>query len=64
MLKLSRYDAGLKLTSVIQRDGDWFIAQCPEVEGANGQGKSVEECRANLWEAVKLILEDRSSTSK
>jgi len=48
-----------EFTAVIERDGDWFIAYCPEVPGANGQGKTLEECRKSLAEAVALILEDR-----
>jgi predicted RNase H-like HicB family nuclease len=48
-----------EFTSVIEEDGDWFIGYCPEIPGANGQGRSVEECRANLSEAIALILEDR-----
>ena len=48
-----------EFTSVIEQDGEWFIGYCPEIPGANGQGRSVEECRANLSEAIALILEDR-----
>jgi len=45
--------------SVIERDGEWYIGYCPEIPGANGQGKSIEECRGNLAAAIALILEDR-----
>jgi predicted RNase H-like HicB family nuclease len=48
-----------EFTSVIEEDGEWFIGYCPEIPGANGQGRSIEECRANLSEAIALILEDR-----
>lgn len=48
-----------EFTAVIERDGDWFIAYCPEIPGANGQGRTVEECRENLSEAIALILEVR-----
>lgn len=48
-----------EFTAIIERDGDWYIAYCPEVPGANGQGKTIEECRENLAEAIALILEDR-----
>ena len=48
-----------EFTSVIERDGEWFIGHCPEIPGANGQGKTAEECRANLAAAIALILEDR-----
>ena len=48
-----------QFTAVIERDGDWFIAFCPEISGANGQGKTKEECLESLREAVALILDDR-----
>ena len=48
-----------EFTAIIEQDGDWYIAYCPEVPGANGQGKSIEECKQNLAEAISLILEDR-----
>ena len=48
-----------EFTAVIERDGDWFIAYCPEVPGANGQGASKEEVLESLAEAISLILEDR-----
>ena len=48
-----------KYTAIIERDGDWYIAYCPEVPGANGQGRTKGEVRANLAEAISLILEDR-----
>ena len=34
-------------------------ANCPEILGANGQGRTEEECRTSLAEAIRLILEDR-----
>ena len=48
-----------EFTALIEQDGDWYIATCPEVPGANGQGHTIEECRQNLIEAIALILEDR-----
>ena len=48
-----------EFTAVIERDNDWFIGYCPEIPGANGQGKTVEECRRSLAGAIALILEDR-----
>lgn len=48
-----------EFTAVIERDGDWFIAYCPEIPGANGQGRSLEEARQSLSEAIALILADR-----
>ncbi|CAN5330603.1 hypothetical protein BH23GEM4_BH23GEM4_24360 [soil metagenome] len=48
-----------EFTAIIERDGEWFVAYCPEITGANGQGRTQEECRQNLSEAIALILEDR-----
>ncbi len=48
-----------EFTAVLERDGEWFIVYCPEVPGANGQGKTKEEALQSLAEAIALILEDR-----
>ena len=48
-----------EFTSVIERDGEWYVAYCPEIPGANGQGKTKAECLKSLSEAIQLILEDR-----
>jgi len=48
-----------EFTAVIERDGDWFVGWSPEIPGANGQGRTVEECRQSLRDAIQLILEDR-----
>jgi len=46
-------------TAIFERDEGWYIAYCPEVPGANGQGRTKEEARESLAEAIKLILQDR-----
>src|SRR5437764_12826176 len=51
-----------EFTAIIEQDGAWYIGYCPEIPGANGQGRTVEECRVNLGEAIALILEDRVKT--
>ena len=48
-----------EFTAVFERSGDWVIAYCPEIPGANGQGHTKEEARASLVEAIALILDDR-----
>ncbi len=48
-----------EFTAIIERDGEWFIAYCPEIPGANGQGKTKDEAVASLAQAIALILEDR-----
>ena len=49
-----------EFTAIIEpapEGGYWAI--CPEVPGANGQGETIEKTKANLIEAIDLILEDR-----
>ena len=48
-----------EFTAVFERDGDWYVAYCPEIPGANGQGRTKEDTRRNLADAIALILEDR-----
>lgn len=48
--------ASQQFTAIIQREGDGFVALCPEIEVAS-QGGTGEEARANLAEAVQLLLE-------
>jgi predicted RNase H-like HicB family nuclease len=52
-----------EFTAIVERDDPWYVAYCAEVPGANGQGKSREECLANLREAITLILEYRREES-
>jgi predicted RNase H-like HicB family nuclease len=47
-----------EFTAIIERDEEWFIAYCPEIPGANGQDRTIEECRKSLRDAITLILED------
>lgn len=49
----------LEIGGNIQQDGEWYITYYREVPGANGQGRSKDEARENLAEAIGLILEDR-----
>ena len=48
-----------EFTAIIEKDGDWYIGYSPEMPGANGQGRTVEECKESLRAAIALILEDR-----
>lgn len=49
-----------QFTSIIQRDGDWYVAWCPELDIAS-QGQTIEEASQNLREALKLFLETASA---
>ena len=51
-----------ELTAIIEaapEGGFWAI--CPEVPGANGQGETIEETKANLRQDIELIWEDRKA---
>jgi predicted RNase H-like HicB family nuclease len=48
-----------EFTAIFERDGEWHIAYCPEIPGANGQGRTREEARQNLAGAIALLLEGR-----
>jgi len=48
-----------EFTAMYEQDDDWYIAYCPEIPGANGQGHTLDECRRSLADAIALILEDR-----
>jgi predicted RNase H-like HicB family nuclease len=44
-------------TAVFEQDGEWWIGYVQELPGANTQGRTLEEARENLKEAVALVLE-------
>ena len=48
-----------EFTAVVEQDGEWFVAYCAEIPGANGQGRTKDEALENLKDAVALVLEDR-----
>ncbi len=45
-----------RLPAIIEREGEWYVAQCPQFDIAS-QGKTIEEAVKNLREAVELFLE-------
>ncbi len=45
-----------RLTAIIEREDDGFVALCPDLDVAS-QGNSIEEARTNLIEALTLFLE-------
>ncbi len=46
-----------KFTAVFEQVGEWWIGYVEELSGANTQGRTLEETRENLREAVQLIIE-------
>ena len=49
-----------QMTAIIEREGDFYVALCPELDIAS-QGASVSEARANLKEALELFCEAASA---
>ena len=50
----------MKLTAIIEREGDGYVSLCPELDIAS-QGDSVEQARDNLREALELFFETASA---
>ncbi len=53
-----------KLTAVFQREGEWWIAYVEEIPGVNTQGRTLEEARENLKEALELVIEANREISR
>jgi len=51
----------IKLTAIIEREDDGYVALCPEIDVAS-QGDTVDEARANLQEAVEGFFEAASAS--
>jgi predicted RNase H-like HicB family nuclease len=49
----------MKLTAVIEREGDGYVSFCPELDIAS-QGETIESARDNLREALELFFESAS----
>ncbi|HEX9453367.1 MAG TPA: type II toxin-antitoxin system HicB family antitoxin [Candidatus Binatia bacterium] len=46
-----------QLTAVFEKVPEGYIAFVEELPGANSQGNTLDEARANLREAIRLVLE-------
>jgi predicted RNase H-like HicB family nuclease len=49
-----------KVSVVIEKDEHGYYAYCPELEGCQTQGDSIEEVMVNIKEAIELYLETLS----
>lgn len=54
-------DMTKSLTAILSREGEGFVALCPEIDVAS-QGDTVEDAKANLREAVELFFECASDS--
>jgi len=53
-----------KFTAVFEKDDDWWIAYVEEIPGVNTQGKTINEARENLKEALQLVIEANIELSR
>ena len=49
-----------QLTAIIEKEGDGYVALCPEVDVAS-QGATIDEARKNIKEALELFFETASA---
>ena len=49
----------MKLTAIIEAEGDGYVSLCPELDVAS-QGESIKEARDNLQEALELFFQSAS----
>ena len=47
----------MNFTAIFEQVGEWWLGHVEELPGANTQGKTLDEARENLCEAVQLIIE-------
>ena len=50
-------DMDIQLTAIFKKVPEGYIAFVEELPGANTQGSTLQETRANLQEAIQLVLE-------
>jgi predicted RNase H-like HicB family nuclease len=46
-----------EFTALYEKRGKWIVATVAEIPGVNTQGRTLREARANLRDALQLILE-------
>ncbi len=44
-----------EFTAVFEKDGYWWVATAPEIPGAHSQGRTVDEAREMLLDAIKEL---------
>mgnify|MGYP001597942251 CR=1 FL=1 len=53
-----------QFTAVYRKTKNWFVAWVEEIPGVNTQGKTLDEARENLHEALLLVLEANRKASR
>lgn len=46
-----------RFTAVFEQDAKWWIGYVEELPGANTQGRTLDEARENLKEAIRLVID-------
>lgn len=54
----------MNLTAVFEKVPEGYVAFVEELPGANAQGKTLDEARENLREAVDLVIEANRQISE
>lgn len=54
----------MQFTAVYRKEAEGYIAFVEELPGANAQADTLEEARANLIEAVELVLDANRALSE
>jgi predicted RNase H-like HicB family nuclease len=54
----------MNVTAVYVQEGAWIAAWIEEIPGVNTQGATMEEARANLLDALALMLDDLRAESE
>lgn len=52
-----------RYSAVVVHEGKWFMAICPEVPEANGQGRTREACLEDLAAAIETVLDYKREKS-
>ena len=55
----------MNLTAIIEKSEDgWYVGQIEEFPSAISQGKTIDELKANLIDAFKLLLKANKETTE
>lgn len=53
-----------RLSVVVEKDEDGYMAFCPELDGCYTQGDTYEEVMVNIKDAMRLHIEDRVASGE
>jgi predicted RNase H-like HicB family nuclease len=54
----------VQISVIIEKDEDGYYAYCPQLEGCQTQGDTLEEIQENIKEAIELYLSTLSEEEK